>query len=146
RSLRFFQIVSGSNTTTDVDIIRADDVPRLYAGEDVDTVSVFSREAGVEYSADHAAIDGRDWIYLPHHQGAEDPALAPPPPHDPQAEPEGVSPHRPGVRLEDVDCLRDYAIVEYREGGIARMGILDYATHEVREIAFDEPLFTAGSA
>ncbi|HLS92689.1 MAG TPA: S9 family peptidase [Microbacterium sp.] len=146
RSLRFFQIVSGSNTTTDVDIIRADDVPRLYAGEDVDTVSVFSREDGVEYSVDHAEIDGRDWFYVLHNQGAEDFELVRLPADDPQAEPEVVIPHRPGVRLEDVDCLRDYAIVEYREGGIARMGILDYATHEVREIAFDEPLFTAGSA
>src|SRR5690606_39533317 len=81
-----------------------------------------------------------------HTQAAEDFELVRLPAADPQAEPEVVIPHRPGVRLEDVDCLRDYAIVEYREGGIARMGILDYATHEVREIAFDEPLFTAGSA
>src|SRR5690606_19201314 len=82
--LRFFQIVSGSNTTTDVDIIRADDVPRLYAGEDVDTVSVFSREDGVEYSVDHAEIDGRDWFYVLHNQGAEDFELVRLPADDPQ--------------------------------------------------------------
>nr|WP_110590384.1 S9 family peptidase [Microbacterium suaedae] len=147
RSDRFLEIVSGSNTTTAIDLIRTEDVERLYAGdEDVESISVFSREDGVEYSVDHAIVGGRDWLYVLHNQDAEDFALVRLPADDPSAEPETVIAHRAGVRLEDVDCFRDFAVVEYRSGGIPRMGILDYATHEVREIEFDEPLFTAGAA
>lgn len=146
RSRDFFQIVSGSNTTTDVTVIRADDVPRLYDGDDVDTYTVFSREDGVEYAVDHAVVDGEDWFYVLHNDGAEDFTLERVPVGDPAAQPETVIAHRAGVRLEDVDCLRDFAIVEYRSGGIARIGILDYASGEMREIAFDEPLYTAGAS
>src|SRR5690606_13192708 len=103
------------------------------------------REDGVEHSIDHAVIDGRDWFYVLHNQGAEDFTLVRLPVDDLSAEPEVVIPHREGVRLEGIDCLRDFAIVEYRSGGIARVGILDYNTHEVREISFDEPIYTAGA-
>nr|WP_156760454.1 S9 family peptidase [Microbacterium karelineae] len=147
RSDCFLEIASASNTTTTIELVRAEDVARLYAGDDdVESISVFAREDGVEHSIDHAIVDGRDWLYVLHNSGAEDFALVRLPADDPAAEPEIVIPHRPGVRLEDVDCLRDFAIVEYRSGGIPRMGILDYATHEVREIEFDEPLFSAGAA
>ncbi|MGI6878654.1 S9 family peptidase [Microbacterium sp. gxy059] len=146
RSDRFLEIASGSNTTSEVTLIAAADVPRLYAGEDVDSISVFSREDRVEYSVDHAVIDGRDWLYVLHNANAPDFELVRLPADDPSAEPETVIPAEDGVRLEDVDCLRDFAIVEFRQGGIPRIGILDYATHELREIAFDEPLFSAGAA
>lgn len=146
RSREFFQIVSGSNTTSDITLLRASDVEGLYRGEDVETYAVFERDEGVEYAVDHAVVDGRDWFYVLHNQGAEDFELVRLPVDDPSAPPETVIPHREGVRLEDVDCLRDFAIVEYRSGGIARIGILDYATHEVGEISIDEPLFTAGAA
>ncbi|WP_368732580.1 S9 family peptidase [Microbacterium sp. ZXX196] len=147
RSDRFLEIVSASNTTTSIDMIRAADVERLYAGEeDVDTVTVFDREDHVEYSVDHAVVDGRDWLYVLHNSGAQDFELVRLPADDETADPEVVIPHRPGIRLEDVDCLRDFAVVEYREGGIPRLGILDYADHAVREIAFDEPLYAAGAA
>ena len=146
RSLQFFEISSGSKVVDDVTMIRAEDVARLYAGDDsVESYSVFSREDGVEHSIDHAVIDGRDWFYVLHNQGAEDFTLVRLPVDDLSAEPEVVIPHREGVRLEDIDCLRDFAIVEYRSGGIARVGILDYNTHEVREISFDEPIYTAGA-
>ena len=146
RSHEFFMIVSGSNTTSDVAMFRASDVERMYAGEDVESYTVFAREDGVEYSVDHAVVDGRDWFYVLHNQNAEDFELVRLPVDDPEAGAETVIPHRPGVRLEDVDCLRDFAIVEYRSGGIARIAILDYPEHETHEIAFDEPLFTAGAS
>ncbi|MGO2597023.1 S9 family peptidase [Microbacterium gubbeenense] len=146
RSHEFFMIVSGSNTTSDVSLFRAADVERLYAGEEVESYSVFAREDGVEYSVDHAVVDGRDWFYVLHNQDAEDFALVRLPVDDPAAAPETVIPHRPGVRLEDADCLRDFAIVEYRSGGIARIAVLHYPGHDVREISFDEPLFTAGAS
>ncbi|RCK58373.1 S9 family peptidase [Microbacterium sorbitolivorans] len=146
RSHAFFQIASGSKLVDDVTMIRTEDVERLFAGDDdVESLSVFDREDGVEHSIDHAVIDGRDWFYVLHNQGAEDFTLVRLPVDDLDAEPETVIPHTPGVRLEDVDCLRDFAVVEYRSGGIARVGILDYATHELREIAFDEPIYTAGA-
>ena len=146
RSLAFFEISSGSKIVDDVTMIRAEDVARLYAGdEDVESFSVFAREDGVEHSIDHAVIDGRDWFYVLHNQDAEDFTLVRLPVDDLAAEPEVVIPHQKGVRLEDVDCFRDFAVVEYRSGGIARVGILDYQTNELTEIAFEEPLYTAGA-
>ncbi|MBP2436182.1 S9 family peptidase [Microbacterium amylolyticum] len=147
RSDAFLEIASASNTTTEIALIRTEDVARLYAGdEDVASIDVFDREDRVEFSVDHAVIDGRDWLYVLHNQDAQDFQLIRLPLDDESAEPEVIIPHRPGVRLEDVDCLRDYAIVEYREGGIPRIGIMDYSSHDIHEIAFDEPLYTAGAA
>ncbi|WP_036320233.1 S9 family peptidase [Microbacterium indicum] len=147
RSDRFLEIASGSNTTTEVDLIAVSDIDRLYAGDEgVDSIGVFSRDEKVEYSVDHAIIDGADWLYVLHNQDARDFELIRMPLGDPDAEPEVVLPHTPGTRLEDVDCFRDFAVVEYRSGGIPRVAILDYRTNELREIAFDEPLYSAGAS
>ncbi|WOF22055.1 S9 family peptidase [Microbacterium betulae] len=146
RSRQYLVIESASNTTSEIDVIAASDLPLLLADpEAVDAVSIWDRSAKVEYSVDHAVIEGRDWLYVLHNQDALDFELIRLPADDEDAEPEVVIPHSPGTRLESVDCLRDFAIVEYRSGGIPRVGILDYATHAVREIAFDEPLYDAGS-
>ena len=45
---------------------------------------------------------------------------------DPQGERRVLLPHTPGQRLLDADCFRDFAVVEYRRGGLARVGLLDY--------------------
>ncbi|GAA4779236.1 S9 family peptidase [Microbacterium gilvum] len=146
RSRRYLAIESASNTTSEIDLIAVADLPLLIEDPDaVDSLTVWDRSAGVEYSVDHAVIDGRDWIYVLHNQGALDFELVRLPADDEDAEPETIIPHTPGTRLESVDCLRDFAIVEYRSDGIPRVGILDYTTHEVREVAFDEPLYDAGS-
>ncbi|WP_324011979.1 S9 family peptidase [Microbacterium sp. JZ37] len=146
RSRQYLVIESASNTTSEIQVLPVADLPRL--AEDpaaVPRTTIWSRSERIEYSVDHAVVDDADWLYVLHNRGALDFELVRVPADAPDAEPELVIPHSPGTRLESVDCLRDFAIVEYRSGGIPRVGILDYRTHAVREIAFDEPLYNAGS-
>jgi oligopeptidase B len=146
RSRQYLVVESASNTTSEIDLIAVSDLPKLIDDpESVDSLTVWDRTAGVEYAVDHAVIDGRDWLYVLHNQDALDFELVRLRMDEPDAEPEVVIPHTPGTRLESVDCLRDYAIAEYRSGGIPRVGVLDYSSHDVREIVFDEPLYNAGS-
>ena len=51
----------------------------------------------------------------------------------------------PGERLLGVSTFRDWGVVAYRRGGLARLGMLDYGTGDVSEIAFDEPLYSVGT-
>ncbi len=64
---------------------------------------------------------------------------------DPTGPREVVVPHRPGERLLGVSTFRDWGVLGYRRGGLARLGMLDYATGAVAELEFDEPLYSVGS-
>ena len=77
-------------------MFRASDVERMYAGEDVESYTVFAREDGVEYSVDHAVVDGRDWFYVLHNQNAEDFELVRLPVDDPEAGARDRDPASPG--------------------------------------------------
>ncbi|WP_105566880.1 S9 family peptidase [Microbacterium halophytorum] len=136
RSDRFLLLESGSSVTSEVSVVDAADpqaVPTL----------VWPRREGVEYGADHAVVDGEDWLYILHNDGALDFELVRAPLGDPGAT-EIVLEHTPGRRLLDIDCFRDFAVVEYRSGGLPRVGILDYATGVLEEVAFPDPLYAAG--
>src|SRR5205085_1984165 len=61
---------------------------------------------------------------------------------DPQGPREVLLPGTPGVRLEEVDAFERFTAISYREGGLARVGLL--TADGIDEIRFDEPLFTAG--
>ena len=144
RSDAFLQIVVGSSITSEVRLVPASD---LTAPPTV----VWPRQEGVEYSVDHAVVDGRDVLLVLHNGesaaggSALDFELVQVDAADPQGARRVLLPHVAGRRLLDVDCLRDWAVVDYRRDGLARTGILDYATADVREIVFDEPLFAAGA-
>ena len=138
RSDRFLILGSGSSVTSECSIVDAADptaTPR----------AVWPRRDGVEYDVDHAVIDGEDWLYILHNDGALDFELVRAPLADPAAT-EVVLPHTPGRRLLDIDCFRDFAIVEYRSGGLPRVAVLDYASGELREISFPDPLYAAGAS
>ncbi|HWI32205.1 MAG TPA: S9 family peptidase [Microbacterium sp.] len=139
RSDKYLVISVGSSITSEARIVDTADLtaePRL----------VWPRTEGVEYSVDHAVIDGEDALLIVHNDGALDFELVQVPADDPRGERRVLLPHAPGQRLLDVDCFRDFAIVEYRRGGLARVGLLDYASGDVDELAFDEPLYTAGTS
>ncbi|KQY97043.1 protease 2 [Microbacterium sp. Root53] len=140
RSDRFLIVESGSSVTSEVAMLDAATVatdpearPRL----------VWPRREGVEYGVDHAVIDGEDWLYILHNDGALDFELVRARVGAPDVV-ETVLPHEPGRRLLDVDCFRDFAVVEYRREGLPRVALLDYRTHALTEISFDEPLYAAG--
>jgi oligopeptidase B len=145
RSDAFLAIMSGSSITSEVRLVPASDLA-------AEPLLVWPRVEGVEYSVDHAVVDGRD-VLLVLHNGESDAGgaaldfeLVQVDAADPQGARRVVLPHVAGRRLLDVDCFRDWAVVDYRRDGLAHTGILDYASGEVREISFDEPLFASGAS
>ena len=87
-------------------------------------------------------LDGRDRLLILHNDGAEDFELVAVDPADPQGARDVLLPSAPGVRLEEVDAFARFVAVSYREGGLARVGLL--TPKGIDEIRFEEPLFTAG--
>lgn len=138
RSRRYLVIGVGSSITSEeylVDLtgdLTAE--PRL----------VWPRREGVEYSVDHAVVDGEDRLLILHNDQALDFELVSVAAADPQGERHVVVAHEQGRRLLGMDAFRDYATVEYRSEGLERVGLLDYATDTVDELRFDEPLYSAG--
>jgi len=140
RSDRYLIVESGSSITSEVALLDARTVATDPSA--VPTV-VWPRREGVEYGVEHAVVDGDDWLYILHNDGALDFELVRARVETPD-QTEVVIAHEPGRRLIDIDCFRDFAVVEYRREGLPRVALLDYATHALTEIEFEEPLFSAG--
>ena len=137
RSDRYLVIELGSSITSEEWILDADDLraePRV----------VWPRQEGVEYESSHAVIDGEDVLYILHNDGALDFELVRVAASDPAGAREVVIAHQPGHRLLGVSTFRDWAVLAYRRGGLARLGLLDYASGSVNELEFDEPLYAVG--
>ena len=138
RSRRYLVIGVGSSITSEEYLVDL-------AGElTAEPRLVWPRREGVEYSVDHAVVDGEDRLLILHNDQALDFELVSVSASDPQGERHVVVPHEQGRRLLGVDAFRDYATVEYRSEGLERVGLLDYSTDTVDELRFDEPLYSAG--
>ncbi|MFE1645489.1 S9 family peptidase [Microbacterium sp. P01] len=137
RSDKYLVIGMGSSITSEDWLVPADD---LSATPQV----VWPRKEGVEYSVDHAVLDGEDVLLILHNDGALDFELVRVAASDPQGERAVLLPHTGGTRLIEVDCFRDFATVEYRREGLSRIGLLDYQTGAVDDLQFGEPLYAAG--
>ncbi|WP_375388110.1 S9 family peptidase [uncultured Amnibacterium sp.] len=135
RSRRYLEIGVGSKVTSESRLL---DTQHPEDGFRV----VWPRREGVEYSVEHAVLDGRDRLLVLHNDGAEDFELVAVDPADPEGGRDVLLPGTSGVRLEDVDAFERFVAVSYREGGLARIGLLQPSG--IEEIRFDEPLFTAG--
>ncbi len=138
RSDRYLVIGVGSSITSEERLLDADDL----RGE---ARVVWPRREGVEYSVEHAVVDGEDVLYILHNDGALDFELVRVAASDPQGARETVIAHRAGERLLGVDTFRDWGVVAYRRDGLARLGLLSYGDGTVTEIAFDEPLYSVGT-
>ena len=139
RSDKYLVIGVGSSITSEEFLVDADDLT-------AEPRAVWPRREGVEYSLTHAVVGGEDVLYILHNDGALDFELVRVAASDPMGVRHVVVPHEPGRRLLDVSAYRDWAITEYRRDGLARVGILDYATDAVREIGFDEDLYAVGAS
>jgi oligopeptidase B len=135
RSRRYIEIGIGSKITSESLLL---DTRHPEAGFQV----VWPRTEGVEYTVEHALLDGQDRLLILHNDGAEDFELVAVDPAEPQGARDVLLPSTRGVRLEEVDAFERFVAVSYREGGLARVGLL--APSGIEEIRFDEPLFTAG--
>lgn len=137
RSDRYLVIGLGSSITSEEWLLDAADLrgePRV----------VWPRNEGVEYEVNHAVVDGEDVLYIVHNDGALDFELVRVAASDPSGDRDVVIPHQPGRRLLGLSTFRDWAVVAYRRAGLARLGLLDYGTQAVRELEFDEPLYSVG--
>lgn len=138
RSRRYLVIAVGSSITSEERLV--DLTGDLTSAPQL----VWPRQEGVEYSLEHAVVDGEDRLYILHNDGALDFELVSVDAADPQGERRVVVPHEPGRRLLGMDAFRDFATVEYRSEGLERVGLLDYATDAIEDVTFDEPLYSAG--
>ncbi|MFJ4224810.1 S9 family peptidase [Microbacterium sp. NPDC089695] len=138
RSRRYLIIAVGSSITSEELLVD------LTGDLTAEPRPVWPRREGVEYSLDHAVVDGEDRLFILHNDGALDFELVSVSADDPQGERRVVLPHEPGRRLLGMDAFRDFATVEYRREGLERVGLLDYTTDAVDDVEFDEPLYSAG--
>ncbi len=141
RSRKYLVIGLGSKVTSEELLV---DLVEL--GADPGSVQprvVWPRRDGVEYSVDHAVVDGEDRLLILHNEDALDFELVSVAASDPQGARQVLQAHQPGRRIIDVDCFRDFATFEYRSEGLVRAAIMDLATGELDEVDFDEPLFDA---
>ncbi|MGZ0711227.1 S9 family peptidase (plasmid) [Coraliomargarita sp. W4R53] len=137
RSDRYLVIGLGSSITSEEWLVDADDLrgePRV----------VWPRREGVEYDSEHAVVDGEDVLYILHNEDALDFELVRVSASDAAGQRTTVIAHKSGQRLLGMSAFRDWGVVGYRREGLARMALLDYQTHVVDELEFDEPLYAVG--
>ncbi|GAA1911429.1 S9 family peptidase [Nocardioides lentus] len=119
RSDRFLMIATGSKTTSEW---RFWDAERPELG-----FRVFAeRREGLEYSLEHAVLDGADVLLVLHDATGPDHELgvAPPEPTAPEQW-RALLPHDPAVRLEDVDAFAGHLVVHQRSGGDTQLRVLE---------------------
>ncbi|WP_374999407.1 S9 family peptidase [Aeromicrobium sp. CTD01-1L150] len=136
----YLVIASSSKITSEYRVLEADDPTGEFR-------VVLPRRTGVEYSLEHARFGDRDVFLVLHNDDAEDFELVAVPVDGPTDSPEVLIPHRPGVRLEDVDVFSRHVVLSYRRDALARIAVLPVGRDglgEPREIDFGEELFTAG--
>jgi oligopeptidase B len=122
RTDRFLVIMSGSKTTTEVWLVEADDPvgpPRL----------VEPREQGHEYHVEHHhGVGGDRLLVLTNADGAENFKLMSAPTDDPgRAQWTELLPHRPDVRLDDIDAFAGHLALSERAEGLERIRVLTLA-------------------
>ncbi|MGB6243633.1 S9 family peptidase [Gordonia sp. (in: high G+C Gram-positive bacteria)] len=148
QSDEYLVIGAGSKVTSEALVLRADDPTGEF-------VSVAGRTEGVEYSVEHARIDDADWFVVVHNDEVDgrkaiDFAVDLVPVGDFSARRQLIA-HRPGRRVEDVDCFRDYLVLSYRAEALPRLAIADLrridglpAADDFVEVTFDQELYSAG--
>ncbi|MCU1424785.1 MAG: oligopeptidase [Microbacteriaceae bacterium] len=143
RSRRYLEIAVGSSVTSEAMLIDASDP----TGE---PTIVWPRREGIEYSVEHAVIDGQDRLLITHNDGAVDFEVTDVAADDPQGERRTLVPHRPGTRIESVDAFAGHLVLEYRREALPRIAVLRLENGtpraaEFTEIPFAETLFAVGA-
>jgi oligopeptidase B len=140
RSDQYLAIGSSSKITSEVRILEADDPTGEFR-------VVWPRQTGVEYSVEHAVINGADQFLILHNRDAINFTLVSVPADGPYNEPQTVLPHDPGVRLEDVDVFAGQVMVQYRRDAMPRVGIMRISSdglNPMEEIGLGEELVSCG--
>jgi len=142
RSDAYVIIAAGSAVTSEVLFADAADPQAAFT-------TVLPRRDGIEYSVEHAVIDGQDRFLILHNDGAVNFTLVETPVGDPTAQRTLIAP-RDDVRLDGVDAFADHLVVSYRREALPRIQLWPinhgngYGTPE--EVVFDSELMSAGLA
>ncbi|BDZ42256.1 oligopeptidase B [Paraoerskovia sediminicola] len=160
RSRRYLQIELGSKITSESWLLEADDPTGAFR-------VVWPRREGVEYTVEHAVVDGEDALLVLHNHEAENFELVVAPVPEAAGSPlrpedaSVVVPHDPATRLEGVDAFAGHVVLSYRREGLQRVGVVRLGAAspvsdggasalpdgwDVEEVSFEEPLFTVGPA
>ncbi len=140
RSDRYLAIGASSKITSEVRILEANNPTGEFR-------LVWPRETGVEYSVEHAIINGADEFLILHNRDAINFTLVSVPTDGPYDEPRTVLAHDPGVRLEDVDVFARQVMVQYRRDAMPRVSIMRIGSDGLgapEELGFGEELVSCG--
>lgn len=140
RSNAYIVIAAGSSITSEVRVADA-------SNPEAEFTVVLPRREGIEYSIEHARIDGDDRFLILHNDGAVNFTLVEAPVGDPTAQ-TTLIPHRDDVRLEGVDAFSDHLVVHYRREALPRLQLwpIDGGYGTPEEITFDSELMACGLA
>ncbi|MFN8089803.1 MAG: S9 family peptidase [Mycobacterium sp.] len=138
RSNAYVIIAAGSAITSEVLFADASDPEAQF-------VTVLPRRDGIEYSVEHAVIDGEDRFLILHNDNAVNFTLVEAPVTDPSDQRTLIE-HRDDVRLDGVDAFADHLVVSYRREALPRIELWPigngYGTPV--EFTFDTELTSAG--
>jgi len=133
RDRKMILIASGSKTSTEYRYIPADkpqEAPKV----------ILPREPEHEYSVDH-----RDGLfYIRTNLGAKNFRLVTAPVSDPSKKNwKEVVPHRPAVKIDDIDLFANHLVLSELEGGLQHIRVIDLKTNKSHRVEFPEPVYTA---
>ncbi len=140
RSNAYVIIAAGSAVTSEMRYADASDPAASFT-------TVLARRDGVEYSVEHAVVDGEDRFLILHNDGAVNFTLVEAPVADPTDQRTLIA-ARDDVRLEGVDAFARHLVVSYRREALPRIQLWPisagdgYGTPE--EITFDSELTSSG--
>ncbi len=140
-SNRYLLIASASKITSEARLLDA-------ANPTSDFEVVVPREQGVEYSVDHAVIDGDDRLLVLHNKGARSFTLGVGPVSVRRLDDlEPVIPPSEDERLTDMAVSATTLAVNLRSGGLPTVRIFDLRSGLAagETLRFDEPLFNAAA-
>lgn len=106
---------------------------------------VESRTEGLEYGVEHHASgrDGDRFFVLTNADGAEDFKVMVTPVASPgRASWAEVLPHRPGVKVDDVDAFADHVVISERSAGLEHLRVRHLADGAEHMIALPDPVFS----
>ena len=115
RSDAYILIAAGSAITSEIRYCDAADPAAEFT-------TVLPRREGVEYSLDHAVINGEHKFLIVHNNGAVNFTLVEAPVHDLSAQRTLID-HRDDVRIDGVDAFANHFVVSYRREALPRIQV-----------------------
>jgi oligopeptidase B len=142
RSKRYLLVSLGSKITSEVHALAASDPTGEFS-------VVWPRRDGIEYSVEHAFIEGVDRFLIVHNEDAIDFEVVDVAASDPTGPRRALVPHTPGTRVESVDAFAGHLVLEYRRDTLPRIAVAPLTQAGVapwREVEFDDVLFSSGES